>query len=215
MPGLDPGIHDFGSSMRPASDDQIQFVISTIAEHPARMRVLEIVRDLDLPDCWIGGGFVRSPIWDRLSGRAPAFPDGDIDVLWFDPARTDPALDAQMEQRLAGHDPSLDWSVKNQARMHLRNGDAPYASTADAMRHWVETATAVAVRLAGSAVEVSAPLGLDDLFSMTLRPTAAFTGAKRAVFHERRRLKRWQERWPRLILADEVVDARDKPGHDA
>jgi len=200
--------------MRPAVDDQIQFVTATIVENPARMRVLEIVRDLDLPDCWIGGGFVRSPVWDRLSGRAPAFPDGDIDVLWFDPARSDSAIDTRLEERLSAQDPSLDWSVKNQARMHLRNGDTPYASTADAMRYWVETATAVAVRLAGTGIEVSAPLGLDDLFSMTLRPTPAFAGVKCAVFHERRQLKRWQERWPRLILVDKVVDARVKPGHD-
>ncbi len=200
--------------MRLASGDQIQFVISTIAEDPARMRVLEIVRDLELPDCWIGGGFVRSPVWDRLSGRAPAFPDGDIDVLWFDPARSDSAIDAQLEEHLSALDPSLDWSVKNQARMHLRNGDTPYASTADAMRYWVETATAVAVRLAGDEIEALAPLGFDDLFSMTLRPTPAFAGVKCAVFHKRRQLKRWQERWPRLILVDKVVDARDKPGHD-
>ena len=200
--------------MRLANGDQIQFVISTIAEDPARMRVLEIVRDLELPDCWIGGGFVRSPVWDRLSGRAPAFPDGDIDVLWFDPARSDSAIDAQLEEHLSALDPSLDWSVKNQARMHLRNGDTPYASTADAMRYWVETATAVAVRLAGDEIEALAPLGFDDLFSMTLRPTPAFARVKCAVFHKRRQLKRWQERWPRLILVDKVVDARDKPGHD-
>jgi len=108
-----------------------------------------------------------------------------------------------MEAQLKAVEPSVDWSVKNQARMHLRNGDEPYASTADAMSHWCETATAVAVRLADNGgIEILAPFGLDDLFSLTVRPTPAFTGRKLPIFQERVREKRWLERWPRLVLAD-------------
>lgn len=36
---------------------------------------------------------------------------------------------------------ALGLPVKNQARMHLRNGDRPYQSATDAMRYWPETAT--------------------------------------------------------------------------
>ncbi|MBL8805241.1 MAG: nucleotidyltransferase family protein [Rhodospirillales bacterium] len=181
-----------------------QKVADLIAADPARMRVLAIVADLALPDCWIGGGFVRSPMWDRLSGRPPKFPDGDIDVLWFDPARTEAAFDEALEARLAAIDPTLEWSVKNQARMHLRNGNPPYASTADAMRHWVETATAVAVRLADGRVEVSAPLGFDDLHSMTVRPTPEFAGARIGEAASRLRAKRWLDRWPGLRVSEEL-----------
>ncbi|MBI1244420.1 MAG: hypothetical protein GC202_05390 [Alphaproteobacteria bacterium] len=179
-------------------------IADLIAADRARLRVLAMVADLDLPDCWIGGGFVRSPVWDRLSGRTPKFPDGDVDVLWFDRERTNPEIDTQLEERLARRDPQLEWSVKNQARMHLRNGDAPYASTADAMRHWVETATAVAVRLAGGEIEVSAPFGFEDLFSMTVRPTPRFVGARIGEAVARLHAKRWLDRWTSLTISAEL-----------
>ncbi len=184
------------------SDPRRQRIADLLAADPARMRVLADVAALGLPDCWIGGGFVRSPVWDHLSGRAPTFPDGDVDVLWFDRMRMEPELDAAYEAVLARRIPSLEWSVKNQARMHLRNGDRPYASTADAMRHWVETATAVAARFVGGRIEISAPLGFDDLFSLTVRPTPKFEGARIGEAAARLRHKRWLDRWPALRVAD-------------
>ena len=55
-----------------------------------------------------------------------------------------PSRDRAIEAELRALAPGIDWSVKNQARMHLRNGDPPYSGATDAMRHWPETATAIA-----------------------------------------------------------------------
>ena len=158
-----------------------------------------MVRALRLPDCWIGAGFVRNAVWDHLHGRPPAPPDGDVDVIWHDPRQADPAEDRKHEAALRAAEPSIIWSVKNQARMHARNGDAPYASATDAMRCWPETATAVAVRRTREdGCEVAAPFGLDDLLSLTLRPTPRFAGEKRPIYAERLRTKRWIAAWPLL-----------------
>ncbi len=168
---------------------------------PLRRHVLGLVQSLDLPDCWIGAGFIRNAVWDHLHGRAASRPAGDVDVLWFDRARAEPSEDRKWEAALRGMDGSFDWSVKNQARMHLRNGDAPYASAVEAMRCWPETATAVAVRqAAGGECEIAAPFGLDDLFALVLRPTPRFIGEKRDVYMERVRTKRWLTTWPLLRL---------------
>ncbi|OMG61366.1 hypothetical protein IL54_4727 [Sphingobium sp. ba1] len=84
--------------------------------------------------------------------------------------------------------------------MHHRNGDAPYTDVTDAMRHWPETATAVAVRLSRAGdIEINAPYGLDDLFALRLQPTPDFVTSKRAIFDARVRSKRWQERYPLLL----------------
>jgi hypothetical protein len=188
--------------MQPGIEEQRRRLASVIAADPGRMRALAFVLDLDLPDCWIGGGFVRSAIWNDLHGRAAQFPDGDVDVIWFDAARTDPAIDREIEARLTQAAPELEWSVKNQTRMHLRNGDDAYADTQDAMRRWLETATAVAVRLGGTRIESIAPFGLDDLFALTIRPTPAFADSARSLDQRRERIARWQARWPKLVLAD-------------
>lgn len=165
------------------------------------MHALAEVAALGLPDCWIGAGLVRSAVWDHLHGRPPAPTFDDVDVAWFDPARIDPAMDTVVERQLRARTPTLIWSVKNQARMHSQNGDRPYRSTSDAIAHWPETATAVAVRLDGDALDVAAPFGLDDLFALVLRPTPAFSAEKRSIFDERIASKRWRDRWPNLALA--------------
>ncbi len=168
---------------------------------PMRWHLLHLVRLLDLPDCWIGAGFVRNAVWDHLHRRSPSLPTGDVDVIWHDPERIDPTEDRKHEARLRAAEPSITWSVKNQARMHIRNGHAPYASAVEAMRYWPETATAVAARRRGPEdCEIAAPLGLDDLFNLALRPTPHFSGEKRFIFEERLQTKAWVAHWPRLRI---------------
>lgn len=170
---------------------------------PVRWRLLGLVAEIELPDCWIAAGFVRNAVWDALHGREPSPPAGDVDVIWYDLAHQEAEFDRTLEERLRDAEPGIDWSVKNQARMHARNGDAPYSSATDAMRFWPETATAVAARRTpDGACEIAAPYGLEDLMNLALRPTARFVSEKRAVFDERVAQKEWLEIWPKLTLAE-------------
>jgi hypothetical protein len=171
-----------------------------IRTDPLRWRLLELVRLRHLPDCWVGAGFVRNAVWDHLHSRSPSPLNGDVDVIWHDHANADQAVDKHHQGELQAAEPSVIWSVKNQARMHLRNGDAPYASSIDAMRHWPETATAVAVRRTeDDDCKIAAPFGLDDLFGLMLRPTPRFTRDRRDIFAERLRSKQWTLSWPMLV----------------
>ncbi len=176
-------------------------VCGRVAGAPWRRRALEVVAALDLPDCWIGAGFVRAPVWDALHGFGNPTPLDDIDVVYHDPACLDPAAEATAEARLKELLPGLPWSVRNQARMHLRNGDRPYGSTADALCHWLETPTAVAVRLGPDrAPELLAPLGLDDLVDLVLRPTPHARAQRMAAFRQRVARKGWLKTWPKVRL---------------
>lgn len=172
---------------------------------PWRRAALEAVANLELPDCWIAAGFARSPVWDWLHGFDAPTPLGDIDVVYFDPAHPEPEADAALEARLSALVPGLPWQVRNQARMHLGNGDPPYRSTGDALTHWLETATAVAVRLEPGDDQsmrpaLLAPCGLDDLFGLVIRPTPKTLARpqRMAAFHERLAAKDWQTTWPKL-----------------
>jgi hypothetical protein len=181
--------------------DRLAELRTLVARDRQRMRVLGVVRDLGLPDCWVAAGFVRNCVWDHLHGRAASPLPRDIDVIWFDPAGCTPARDAGLEAALRGRDGTLAWSVKNQARMHERNGDAPYRSATDAMRYWPETATAVGVRLdARDGIEVAAPFGLDDLFGLIVRPAGRFVVDKHAMYRERVLSKQWEQTWPGLQI---------------
>lgn len=143
---------------------------------------------------WIGAGFVRNAVWDALSGRAPETASlSDIDVVHWD----DAAPDAVFEAALRAVRPGLPWSVTHQGGMAVANGHAPYRDIADALAHWPETATAVAARLVAGRVEVLAPLGLDDLMALVVRPGPAHA-AQPSVVRARLQAKAWQRRWPAL-----------------
>ena len=73
---------------------------------------------------------MRNLAWDRLHGYSDTTPLADLDLIHFDPDDLDPEADLRIEHSLRGMTGHLPWSVKNQARMHLRNGDAPTATAA-------------------------------------------------------------------------------------
>lgn len=172
-----------------------------LSDDPIRMQALYAVRALKLTDGWIGAGFVRDAIWDHLHHYGVCPIAGDVDVVWFDPQSCQQGYDSELEARLTQRSARFRWSVKNQARMHLRNGHPPYISTENALRYWPETATAVAVRVGkNDLIDVIAPWGLEDLFTLRLRPTPLFTHEKLTIFRQRVAAKRWRERYPGLRL---------------
>ncbi|MGI9435803.1 MAG: nucleotidyltransferase family protein, partial [Geminicoccaceae bacterium] len=131
------------------------------------VEMLRAVRALGLSDGWITAGAIRNRVWDHLHHYDEPTALNDVDVIYLDPDNLDEAFEKQQDQALGKRVPGIPWSVKNQARMAERNSDPPYRSIDDALRHWCETPTAVAVRLNGrDEVEIRAPLGLDDLFGL-------------------------------------------------
>lgn len=163
-----------------------------------RMEALAIAADMGLPDWCLAAGFVRNLVWDRLHGFDHATPLNDLDLVYFDPEDASEARDLDIEHALR-QCRDLPWSVRNQARMHLRNGDRPYASTADAMSYWVEVETAVGARWSQTgAIALVAPFGLDALMAGTVTINAK--RPKPADFRRRVASKRWLELWPQLIV---------------
>ena len=166
------------------------------------LSALEAVEALSLPDCSVAAGFVRNAVWDALHQRPPRANGSDVDVIFFD--ATDPSAerDKHIEATLMARLPGLPWSVKNQARMHARNGDAPYADSLDAMRHWPEPCTAIGAGLSAGRIELAAPFGVSDLVNLIVRPTPAFAG-KLDIYRERQRSKKWRQRWPGLRILEQ------------
>ncbi len=169
-----------------------------ITHNPRMMRCLAVLAAHGPAGAWIGAGFVRNAVWDHLSGQdTEATPLADLDVVFHDPAIATAEHDARIEAALCAAASDLPWSARNQARMHERNGHRPYCDVADALAHWVETATAIAARLGPKGVEILAPFGEDDVLGMILRPVPAYR-TKPEVLRARLEAKGWLKRWPKL-----------------
>ena len=68
-------------------------------------------------------------MWDLLHGLEGTDRHTDIDVVYFDPEDVSVERDIRLEELLRTTTANPKWSVKNQARMHVKNGDEPYNST--------------------------------------------------------------------------------------
>ena len=97
--------------------------------------------------------------------------------------------------------PNINWSVTNQARMHLFHNTKPYQSSKKALGDWVETATCVGVKIDDkNKLILTAPHGIDDLVNLILRPTT-YTEKNLKEFKKRIEEKEWLIKWPKLKVA--------------
>ncbi|WP_167751404.1 nucleotidyltransferase family protein [Lentibacillus salicampi] len=176
-------------------------VLELVKQDQWMMDVLKSVAMLKLPDWWICAGFVRSKIWDTLHDFTRRTPLPDVDVIYFDETNLNASVEKKLEKELSSLLPDVPWSVKNEARMHLRNDLPPYTSSVDAISKFPETATALGVRLdeTGQLI-LAAPHGISDAIHLRIMPTPYFRENKdRArVYEDRIKTKDWQSIWYKL-----------------
>ena len=178
-----------------------------LRDAPSLMGVMEIARDLALPDWMIFSGAVYQKAVNHLTGRDPDYVLKDYDLGYFEAGDLSyNAEDAVIRRAAASYPPPLDTlvEVRNQARVHLwfedRFGEpyAPLASSAEALRRFTTTMFAVGARLEPDGrLRIFAPFGLADLFALRLVPnplrqTQGFARTAAAAM----------DRWPELTLAD-------------
>ncbi|MFB4166993.1 nucleotidyltransferase family protein [Virgibacillus sp. JSM 102003] len=173
-------------------------IIQVIQADKWMMDILKAAQQLQLPDWWICAGFVRSKVWDVLHGFDERTVLPDIDVVYFDEGTIDEAEEKRLEKILHKLLPEVPWSVKNEARMHVRNNLDPYSSTEDAIAKFPETATALGVKLSqDDDLILTAPHGVDDVLNMVVRPTPYFAKSAELlkIYKQRVVEKDWSDRW--------------------
>lgn len=183
-------------------------ILALIKNDSWMMEILTAAQSLNLPDWWIGAGFVRGKVWDTLHEYSSRTPNTDIDVIYFDKkdfyedeaGKESTRQEKIYEQKLDGIIPGVDWSVTNQARMHVYHNTKPYKSSSEALGDWVETATCVGVKIDDKGdLVLTAPHGIDDLVGLILRPTTK-TERNLKEFERRVADKKWLIKWPKLKL---------------
>ena len=164
------------------------------------MSILKVVEQVNMKDSWVCAGLLRNKVWDVLHNTKT--PINDIDVIYFDGTDTSKDKEKHLEKILDGLMPNQPWSVKNQARMHKKNGGTPYKSSYDGVAHFTETPTAIAVKLHNNKLEMMAPYGLIDLFEKVVKPTPLFKldNKLHTIYSERMQEKKWKENWRDLYI---------------
>ena len=182
-------------------------LVDIVRADPGLMHVLTTVRGLGLNDWRVFSGAVYQSVWNAVTGRPPGYGVRDYDLGYFDPDVSWDAEDAVIKRVAPAFEPPFRDMVeaRNQARVHLwfegKFGEpyAPVAATDEALSRFVAPAFAVAVRLEDDdTISVAAPFGLEDVFSMTLRPNPN----RRLARDWGRVVENARARWPELTVIE-------------
>tara|TARA_R110002095_G_scaffold39959_6_gene37049 strand:+ start:345 stop:950 length:606 start_codon:yes stop_codon:yes gene_type:complete len=183
--------------------EQRAFLVEAVAANSLAMTVLERAQAMGLPDHGLMAGAVYQAVWNALTGRDPAFGVNDYDLGYYDASDLGEAAEDVVIKagEVVFGDLDAIVEIRNQARVHLWFGAkhgvtrAPLTSTTDAVAHFASHTHAVAVRLdAAGEMEVLAPFGLEQLFSLHVRPVEAL--ADRVGWNAK--CERQHKLWPEI-----------------
>jgi len=176
-------------------------ICNYIEQSEYMMNVLNAAQSGNLPNWFIGAGFVRNTIWSVQHSYETEFSFNDIDLGYFS-KETLSEDDDRKTSKILKDKFNTNWEVVNQAYAHKYNNVPPYKSAEDGLAHWIETATCVAVSLSNGKVTLIAPWGIEDLLSLKLRLSPCHKGNVyyENLFHKRIRDKHWLQKWPQLEI---------------
>ena len=190
--------------MSAAQEDELKAILLA---SPRVMTVLEGMNAIGLPDPLLVSGSVYQTVWNAITGRPCDYGIKDFDSVFFDPDTSWDAEDVWIRKAAAHFEPPLDQlvEIRNQARVHIwfpdKYGEAyePLRNSAESLERFVCPAFSVGAWLRPDGeIGIAAPFGLDDLFSMTLRPNPTrgpATGWTRVTESAR-------ARWPELTIVE-------------
>lgn len=173
-------------------------IVTLIEKDEWMMAVLKIADELNLPDWIIGAGFVRNKVWDCLHDYSKPNRT-DVDLVYFDVNGNDYEADKKLSEKVKG-ETGIDFEIVNQKYTHAWRNTPPNTSTEQSISTWSDTATCVGVTLKGGRVKLVAPLGIEDLVRLIVRPNPTISGDIEN-FKRRVKEKRWLQKWPRLKMS--------------
>ena len=202
------------SYSRSWEDTQLRRFETIIRSDPDLMRLLASIRGVQLAQWRLVAGCLYQTVWNVLTGRDRGTGIKDYDLIYFDDSDLSWAAEDRVIRGVAAATRGCvgPVEVRNQARVHLwfeaRFGTAyPRLYSADeAIRRYASIVHAIGIRLEyNDRLDVVAPFGLDDLFSIVIRPNYAL---ENAVSHTRK-ARRAQAIWPEVIVVPWNEKARD------
>jgi hypothetical protein len=132
--------------------------------------------EIKLNNWYVAGGCVTQTVWNQRMGLDPLYGLRDVDLIYFDEDEDAPG-EAKNQKRIADlfSDLTIGVDTKNQALVHtwysrkFGYSIPAYKSTEDGIKTWL-SAFAVGVQPSTGELKIFAPFGLEDLFSMKIKP---------------------------------------------
>jgi len=183
--------------------EQIKLFKEILLQNKKLIALLQILDDLGIPDCYVTAGCINQTVLNYLHGYEIDYGIGDYDIVYYDEDVSYEAEDRIIKRIEAkASNLGLNLDIKNQARVHLWYEEKfghpmdKYTCVEDAINRWGTTMTCIGVKMHNGKLDVYAPYGLNDLFSMTVRPNKVQFIKKDYI----KKTNRWKEKWPLLVV---------------
>lgn len=207
-----------------APAEQARAFVVTVLGGSAVRGVLERVAGLGVEPWALTAGCLFQTFWNAATGIADmAHGIRDHDLFFYDAADTSyEGEDVVIRRWLAAcQDLDIELEPRNEARVHLWYAEKfgrsipRYRDLPHAISSFAAPCCCVGLSLSTTGVlHLIAPYGLDDLFTLTMRPNLAGV-APRAVYETK--AARWRQTWPDLRVlpwpegAEWSAEARPAP----
>jgi uncharacterized protein len=175
----------------------------TLAKSDTITEIIKRVPELEIPNWYLVAGCVAQTVWNELHGFPLASNIRDYDLVYYDNLDLSYEAEDQIIKRASSVFSCISAlvEVRNEARVHLwyekRFGHpiVQYNSVEDAISSFHCTATTIGIKSDGNGrFRFYAPFGLDDLFSLVIRPNKR--QARKEIYTEK--AERWKKIWPNL-----------------
>lgn len=181
--------------------EQIEILKKILLTNKELIELLKILEKENIDNCYVGGGSINQTIFNYYHDYKPSFGIKDYDIVYFDEDTSyekEDIIIKRLEKKLKNLNTPID--IKNQARVHIWYYEkygikrTPYESVEDAIASWGSTITCIGVKYQKGDIIICAPYGLNDIFSMILRPVKKnFT---KEIYDKK--TKEWMNKWPKL-----------------
>ena len=154
-------------------------------------------------DYYVGAGAINQTVFNYFHKYPINQNNSDYDIVYYDKDTSyekEDKIIKELENILK--DLNVKTDIKNECRVPIWMKEnynreiKPYKSVEDAISRWGTTITCIGVRLEENKLKICSPYGLEDLFSLIIRPV------KKDFIREdyEKKSKKWKEKWPKLTI---------------
>jgi len=187
-------------------NEQIKILKTILYKSKEIKEVLEILEDYsktnpNFKDYYLAAGCINQTVLNYYHNYPLNYGINDFDIVYFDndtSYESEDLIIKELSSKLKHI--NINFDIKNENRVpiwynqkyHIKRDN--YLSLEDAISKWTSTITCIGVRKNNNKLIVYAPYGLNDLFSLIVRPVKLEVYEK--LYNEK--VKKWTTLWPKL-----------------
>lgn len=184
-------------------DYQMNLFKEIILKNNTLKIILERLQDYGLDNYYVAAGAINQTVFNYYHNNSMDYLIDDYDIVYYDEDLSYEKEDKIIKEiNLLCKDLNVSLDIKNQGRIHLwfenKYGYSiePNKSVEEAISKWGSTVTCIGVRLKNNKLTIFAPYGLNDLFSLIIRPNKE--NFNKIGYDEKTR--KWKQNWPKLTI---------------